>query len=73
MNIEQELRRGCDHLIRESAQSSEGEPNMAIAQLLLSAAILAKTIEMTPKQFEYGVTLAMSETFYKPKKWKPTA
>jgi hypothetical protein len=61
----QQLKTGSDRLISESAQTSEGEPNMAIAQLLLSAAILAETIGMEAKDFQYGVTLAMSETFYR--------
>jgi hypothetical protein len=65
MTIEQQIRNGCDTLIHESAQTSEGEPNMAIAQLLLSAAILAKTIEMTDRDFIQGVNLAMEETFYR--------
>jgi hypothetical protein len=60
-----QLKTGSDRLISESAQTSEGEPNMAIAQLLLSAAILAETIGMEAKDFQYGVTLAMSETFYR--------
>jgi hypothetical protein len=65
MTIEQQIKKGCDVLIHESAQTSEGEPNMAIAQLLLSAAILAKTIEMTDRDFIQGVNLAMEETFYR--------
>lgn len=67
MTIEQQLKNGADKLIGKSAQTSKGEPNLAIAQLLLSAAVLAETIGMTPKDFDYGVTLAMSETFYRPK------
>jgi hypothetical protein len=65
MTIEQQIKNGCDVLIGESAQTSEGEPNLAIAQLLLSAAILAKTIEMSDSDFIQGVNLAMDETFYR--------
>jgi hypothetical protein len=67
MNIEQQIKDGCSTLIHESAQTSEGEPNLAIAQLLLAAATLAMCIDMTPKQFEHGVSLAMGETLYRPK------
>src|SRR5689334_16136455 len=59
-NIQNQLRSGCDTLIHESAQTSEGEPNLAIAQLLLSAAILAQTIGMKPKNFNYAFTSAVT-------------
>ena len=65
--IEKQIKAGSERIISESAQTSDGEPNLAIAQLLLSAAVLAQTIGMKPKDCEYGVTLAMSETFYRPK------
>ena len=64
--IQTQITSGSERLLKHSIRTSEGEPNMAIAQLLLSAAVLAQTIGMTPKDFEYGVTLAMSETFYRP-------
>jgi hypothetical protein len=66
-SIEQQIKAGCERLIHESAQTSKCEPSLAIAQLLLAAATLGKTVGMRPKDFEYGVSLAMNETFYRAK------
>jgi hypothetical protein len=65
--IEQQIKDGCERLINESARTSGCEPYLAIAQLLLAAATLAKITAMAPKQFKLGVNLAMGETFYRVK------
>lgn len=61
--LERLIKIGADKLIRKSAQTSEQEPNLAIAQLLLSAAILAKTSGMSESQFVKGCDLARAEMY----------
>lgn len=63
MNLEKQIKGGSDRLIAISAKTSKGEPNLAIAQLLLSAAVLAQTIGMGADDFLEGVRLAMCETY----------
>ena len=63
MNIDKQLTDGADKLIDRAARTSDREPVMAIAQLLMAAAILAKTSAMSKQDFLQGVNHAMRDVF----------
>lgn len=61
--LEHEIKAGTDQLIAKSAVTSANEPFLAIAQLLLAAATLAKAAGNSKREFTTAFKLAVRETY----------
>jgi hypothetical protein len=64
MTIEQEIKSGADALIRHSAFASDGEPELAIAQLLLAAVGIARQIAMPRHKLVDAVDRVLRDAGY---------
>jgi hypothetical protein len=63
MTLEKQITSGADKLIGHAARSSKNDPELATAQLLLAAAVLAMTAGISKDQFCEGFVLALGETY----------
>ncbi len=62
--LEHQIKNGADKLLAKAKSTSLSEPFLAVAQLLLAAATLAKTAGNSEEEFTTAFSLAMREVYH---------